>query len=323
VRAAPLKLAVTLLIGLAALVWSQPTLADKTAALGAANGPSFNLRCNDGDALIGLNYSAGKALGRIVAICNSVGKKKTDGAQYDAGSAGTFAAGQGGGALGTHFAEGGPLVCPNRLVIRKFHVFLDDFNAVYRVAAACSEAYGGGSDGSFATGTQGGQSTHGDDIECPPGEVATGVFGHASNIVYQMGLRCGHLADDPTHPPLKVVDTKHPTPAPLTGAGSFAGIWTTHTSLNGHFTVTLTPIRHGDQASVTGSFIDSSNPKFNGTLTGTLGSDGRMLIFTWTQPKNHASGTGMFFMNDGGAGWAGGFKVDGDAKSYGWFGTRG
>lgn len=49
-------------------------------ALGGNTGEPFDLKCDDGDALVGLNLSAGKARNLVGPICNSVGKTETDGA---------------------------------------------------------------------------------------------------------------------------------------------------------------------------------------------------------------------------------------------------
>jgi hypothetical protein len=109
--------------------------------------------------------------------------------------------------------------------------------------------------------------------------------------------------------------------APAGTTADFGGTWRLRTVQNAEFELTLRV--DGDQ--VTGSFLNTANGTYNGTLTGTAKPNGRM-SFTWVQPAmGPATGTGTIHVHtDDTLGGGITYKAPGakQATYYRWYATR-
>jgi hypothetical protein len=150
-----------------------------------------------------------------------------------------------------------------------------------------------------------GKGTANDPIrqECPPGEMATGINGNYGKHLNAIGLICNAIVRPPA--PVQVTTPLPPVhhyngPPRHTGTpAQFAGTWKTDTDLGGHFFLALSV--NGNQAS--GTFTNNGgDPKYNGTLTGTV--NGNQLRYTYLQPAVNGKGSGFFVFINGGKGTA-------------------
>jgi hypothetical protein len=97
---------------------------------------------------------------------------------------------------------------------------------------------------------------------------------------------------------------------------SFAGTWSTRTETGGAYELVLR-VRG---MRVTGTFSEK-NPKYNGTLRGTV--RGNALNYTFKQTVTGGTGRGSWVLRSGGSRITGSFAMNGDPKKrYSWNGHR-
>jgi hypothetical protein len=145
--------------------------------------------CKNGHYLIGVNFTAGKALNTVQPLCVATKSGLWSGAEEElkvrGGAAATGSA---------YFAVRGPTECPRDQYVTALHVWWDRFGDVHHVRIFCHNA----SRSSKFTGqtvNAGGEPNQDDSSPCPKGLFANALTGATSNLVNRLGLRCAQLTD--------------------------------------------------------------------------------------------------------------------------------
>lgn len=283
-------------MGLLALGLTAPVHAD-TEVVGRVGTTKFDDPCGGG-LVIGFDYMRGKAMDSIGAVC------------------GTFTNGAGPGDvrnLGRHGGGGGdgPLTtrCPADQAVAGANIYTDKFGAIRHILMSCFPI-GGTQVTEVNTNTNGGEDKMQQRADCPPGQFATGILGGATDLVDRLGFHCGV-------PPATAAAATTPQPQDIKGKDSdFAGVWETIVpEVNAKFRLTLR--LNGNN--VTGEMINEQDPKYNGTLTGTISN--AKLTYTYSEPAVNATGGGFFIVSAGQT-IAGFTHTDTSKTKYGWEGHR-
>jgi hypothetical protein len=163
-----------------------------TPELGGGGGGHFELDCKktDGhqDYLIGLDYTAGKALNSITPFCIAEKDGKWSGQEYKIGSRGQPAEELGGG-LTPHLRPYRGVRCKRNQFVTALHVWWDNFGIVHHIKVFCHNA-SRNSEYTVSTVNQGGEPSHDGSSPCPKSFFAVAMVGHSGALIDRIGLIC-------------------------------------------------------------------------------------------------------------------------------------
>jgi uncharacterized protein YkwD len=137
-------------------------------------GGPFRIMCNPGDHVVGIDTRATHVIDFIAPVCGNRIKNAT--ATYGRPSAGGKA-----GTLRTPR-------CPQGAIMTVLHVHWDNTPLVNRVGFACWNIHTNQMTNSLPD--YGGKATGNQNLACPKGEVAVGIFGRAGTAIDALGLVC-------------------------------------------------------------------------------------------------------------------------------------
>ena len=169
-----------------------------TYGMGGPGGALFDDPCQDGDVLVGFNYTSGKAMNSIAPVCQTVRDGHIVGHDYGLNTWGKAAAGYDGAYV---------LRCPPDMAVYAMHVWWDKNGIVHHVRAQC-HVLAGNVAGVYLkqTITFGGEASQDGVTKCPPGAFAIGMTGYYGALVDKLGLKCRVM---------QVADTTPPQPPPV------------------------------------------------------------------------------------------------------------
>lgn len=168
------------------LVGSASAEINYTNALGGAGGSPFEVSCNSGDFLIGINYTAGKALNVVAPMCTPIRNAVWTGKIYEKRERGSWN-------FNGHFGVSGPAQCPVNQYITALHVWWDKFGIVHHVEIFCHDVTRQSKQTIF-TASAGGEPSHDGSAPCPRGSFAIGLIGGYGALIDRIGLKCQTLA---------------------------------------------------------------------------------------------------------------------------------
>jgi hypothetical protein len=160
-----------------------------TPEIGGREGAPFEADCKNGHYLVGVNFTAGKALNTIQPLCRA-----TKGGIW-IGDDEQLKVRGGAEAQGfSTFAAAGPVRCQPNQYVTALHVWWDHFGDVHHVQIFCHNA-SRSSEFTDQTNNAGGEPNQDDSSPCPKGLFANALTGATSNLVNRLGLRCAPLID--------------------------------------------------------------------------------------------------------------------------------
>jgi len=189
---------------LASLFLASPVFAGNTAEIGGQTGDAYNQECGGESLVIGFDYTAGKALDSIGAICGIRANGDWTGAIEHKGRAG------GGGGAGPFTIQ-----CPPFNAVAGVQVFVDNHDSIRHIGVGCFPVPG--PDLTYLNTTnEGGEDKYDVHSDCQPFEFATGVYGHSAGLVNSMGLHCMLPVLKTAAPPPPKTDIPPPPPKDTT-----------------------------------------------------------------------------------------------------------
>ncbi len=145
-------------------------------ALGGSGGGAFRIACEPGDPVVGFDIWATHVVQMIAPICGSTRR---------GGTYGMPTAGQ-------RIGQRQHVVCPPGGVLTILHVFADRTPLVSGVGFTCWTARNATNSNHPPRSV--GHATRNKRFICPPGEMATGIYGRAGTAIDKLGLTCGPIA---------------------------------------------------------------------------------------------------------------------------------
>lgn len=182
-------------IALAAMALSLPAMAFDTAEIGSQVGSTYDQKCGGESLIVGFQYSAGKALDALGIICAI---RKDGWWTGDMDYRGRVGGGGGEGLRNITCVEQGKAVVG-------VHVFVDKHGSVRHIIYGCFTVPGNDLT-YYGTENSGGEDAYSEHTDCPPGQYATGIYGHFDGLINSIGLHC-------KEPPIKAPQP----PPPLSG----------------------------------------------------------------------------------------------------------
>ncbi len=162
----------------ASMCLALPTFAGSTPEIGSQSGQVYNQECGGESLVIGFEYTSGKALDSVGAICGIRRKGDWTGEIVHKGRVG------GGGGSGPF-----TVLCPPFNAVAGIEVFVDNHDSVRHLGVGCFPVPGPQLT-YLNTTNEGGEDNYSEHSDCPPYQFATGIHGHFNALVNSMGLHC-------------------------------------------------------------------------------------------------------------------------------------
>lgn len=159
-----------------------------TPQLGGSGGAHFEDNCKTDDYLIGLDYSAGKALNQVTPVCTAQKNGKWIGGEYKRHLVGGERAVDQVGFYTLVGANGSPR-CQHNQFVTALHVWWDKYGIVHHIKVFCHNV-SRDSESTFTTDNLGGEPSHDGSSPCPKGFFAVGLVGHYGALIDRIGLKC-------------------------------------------------------------------------------------------------------------------------------------
>jgi hypothetical protein len=158
-----------------------------TPELGGKGGGHFEDNCKTGDYLIGLRFSAGKALNAITPVCIAQKNGKWIDKEYPLHTWGQRAVDW----VGFYKLTGatGDPRCKRNQFVTALHVWWDKFGIVHHIKVFCHNV-SRNSEYTFTTDNLGGEPSHDGSSPCPQSFFAVGMVGRYGALIDRIGLRC-------------------------------------------------------------------------------------------------------------------------------------
>lgn len=193
-----LALAVITAIAAAGVLPAVARAADiPTAEIGGRGGQPFADRCDFGDVLVGFEFSAGKAVDMVRALCREVSP-----ALQLVGDVDRLNSFGGSGGNGTRER------CSGQSAVTALNVSVDKFGVVHQFYAVCSAIDGSGGSRSLDIDGEGGEASYSDVAQCERG-FAVGIAGGYGALIDRIGLICEDIVAT-----LRPAPASEPPPAP-------------------------------------------------------------------------------------------------------------
>ena len=159
-----------------------------TPELGGRGGGHFEDSCKTGDYLIGLDYTAGKALNTITPVCIAENNGKWSGKEYRRHTWGQ-PAGELGGGLVPKLRPYRGTRCKRNQFVTALHVWWDKFGIVHHIKVFCHNV-ARNSEFTVTTVNQGGEPNHDGSSPCPKTFFAVAMVGRYGALIDRIGLKC-------------------------------------------------------------------------------------------------------------------------------------
>jgi hypothetical protein len=178
--------------------------------VGGTGGGPFDDACHGSDVLVGFNYTAGKAMNTIAAVCQPQASGILTGTNYGLNTWGKLPDDVG--------AKGAPR-CPGGQAIIEFHILVDKNNEINRISATCRPMLPPNPASSETqlpvTAAPGGQSVRDGSSQCEFPAIGIGITGRSGQLVDSLGIKCSTFPwQVAVVPPPVIPPNPTPTPTP-------------------------------------------------------------------------------------------------------------
>lgn len=194
---------------------ANPALGFASNEVGGPGGAPFVDLCRDGDVLIGFNFTAGKDLNTIAAVCQPARRGgQVTGAIYGLNTWGTRPE------VGGFLKTSGTGRCPPGTAVQSIEVGVSRHNTLHGVVLHCRNMAtgdwlaGDGTVGNLGTG----EAVRTETAPCGSGTIATGIVGGYGALVDRLGLICTAYQDPRVQAPAPAPQAPQPEPGPQRGA---------------------------------------------------------------------------------------------------------
>ena len=309
---------------------STAAFAANTKAIGGNGGWSWFDNCRDGDALVGINYAAGKDVDYVIGICALM----RDGKPNQDENYRLMVRGQ--SHEGGPFGAEGTLRCAPGMVVQRLSATTSAAHLVHHFALRCANLLTGERTSLGWSSSNGGAGGASGKADCGDGSYAYGLLGRSSDRVIALGLMCTTfqppvVAPPPPCPEGQIRLQGGCQPPPLlpgtttgTGGGFIQMFPTTSATFTGNWSVASEDAAYKMSMTQTGNAVSGSyrgNDGSQGSFSGTV--QGNVLRFKWTQTDGFA-GTGKFTLASDGNTFDGSynFGTNPDVVEGQWGGSR-
>ncbi|MBN9306645.1 MAG: hypothetical protein BGO82_13560 [Devosia sp. 67-54] len=179
----------------AALVLAAPALAfdGTTKPIGGPGGSRYLDECRPGDALVAIDYKAGKDMDMVTGACVALHDGWPTGKHYRLATRGLDND-------NGRFNPDGTIVCPRRMVVQQIHVTESAVGLVHSFWLTCRNLPAPGLGDSKATKSNGGAGGSPGSADCGPDSYARGLLIRGDARINALGLICATYRPPPPPP---------------------------------------------------------------------------------------------------------------------------